>query len=257
MVEQGGADEVAAFAGSASSKVSSSVARSRPSTTSFGAGLDALADVVPHPVQRGLGDQRAVVGLGVEAVADAELVDALDEPGAQAVRGLLADRHRDADRHAALACAAVARADQRVDGLVEVGVGHHDHVVLGAAEALRALAVRRGGRVDVLRDVGAADEADGLDVGVAQDGVDGFLVALHDLEHARRAGRPRRTARPGAPGPTGRAQRLEDERVSACQRRAGLPQRDHRREVERGDARDHAERLADRVDVDAACLRPR
>ena len=32
----------------------------------------------------------------------------------------------------------------------------------------------------------------------------------------------------------------------------GLPQRDHRREVERGDAGDHAERLADRVDVDAA-----
>ena len=34
----------------------------------------------------------------------------------------------------------------------------------------------------------------------------------------------------------------------------GLPQRDHRREVERGDAGDHAERLAQRVDVDAgAC----
>ena len=31
----------------------------------------------------------------------------------------------------------------------------------------------------------------------------------------------------------------------------GLPQRDHRGEVERGDARDHAEGLAHRVDVDA------
>ncbi len=57
-------------------------------------------------------------------------------------------------------------------------------MVLGAAEALRRLPLRGGGRVDVLRDVGAADEADGLDVGVGQDGVDGFLVALHHLEHA-------------------------------------------------------------------------
>ena len=46
--------------------------------------------------------------------------------------------------------------------------------------------------------------------------------------------------------------RLEDEGVSARQRGSGLPQRDHRREVERGDACDHAERLAQRVDVDAA-----
>ena len=45
--------------------------------------------------------------------------------------------------------------------------------------------------------------------------------------------------------------RLEDEGVAAGERRAGLPQRDHGREVERGDARDHAERLAHRVHVDA------
>src|SRR6202012_5212392 len=45
--------------------------------------------------------------------------------------------------------------------------------------------------------------------------------------------------------------RLENERVSACQRGTRLPQRDHRREVERGDTGDHAERLADGVNVDA------
>ena len=106
------------------------------------------------------------------------------------------------------------------------------------------------GLVDVLRDVGAADEADSLDVGVVQDGVDGFLVALDHLEHTRgQAGleeqfgqshRDRRVA----------LRRLENEGISACQRGPGLPQRDHRREVERGDTGDHAERLADRVDVD-------
>ena len=33
---------------------------------------------------------------------------------------------------------AVAGADQRIDGLVHVGVGHDHHVVLRAAEALHA-----------------------------------------------------------------------------------------------------------------------
>ena len=102
----------------------------------LGAGGDAGVDVVADPLECGAGDQRAVVGLGVQAVADAQVVDPLDEPGAQPVRGLLADGHRDADGHAPLAGAAVAGADEGVDGLVQVGVGHDDHVVLGAAEAL-------------------------------------------------------------------------------------------------------------------------
>ena len=182
---------------------------------------------------------------------DAQLVDALHQAVAQPVRGLLADRYRDADRHAAFAGAAVAGADQRVDGLIEIGVGHHDHVVLGAAEALRPLPVGCGGGVDVLRDVGAADEPDPLDVGVGEDGVDGLLVAVHDLEHPGgqtgleeqlgQAHRHRRIALGG----------LEDERVAAGQGRTGFPQRDHGREVERRDPRDHAERLAQRIDVDA------
>ena len=63
--------------------------------------------------------------------------------------GDVAHQHRHRDRHAALAGRAVGRADQRVDRLLEVGVGHHDHVVLGAAERLHALAVARAGLVDV------------------------------------------------------------------------------------------------------------
>ncbi len=119
-------------------------------------------------------------------MADAQVIDTLNQPGAQAVCGLLADGHRNADRHAAFACAAVARADQRVDGVVHIGVGHDDHVVLCAAEALRALPVGRGAGVDVLRDVGAADEPDRLNHRMFEDGVDGLLVTVHHLEHARR-----------------------------------------------------------------------
>jgi hypothetical protein len=35
-------------------------------------------------------DQRAVVGLGIKAVPDAEIVDSLDQPGAEAFNGLSA-----------------------------------------------------------------------------------------------------------------------------------------------------------------------
>ena len=52
----------------------------------------------------------------------------------------IADEHGHRDRHAALAGRAVSRADQRVDCLFEIGIRHHHHVILGAAERLHALA---------------------------------------------------------------------------------------------------------------------
>ena len=110
--------------------------------------------------------------------------------------------------------------------------------------------MRCGTGVDVLRDIRRSDETDGLDIGVLQDGVDGLLIALDHLEDPRRQagfeeqfGQPQRH-RGIALG------RLEDEGVTARQCGTGFPQRDHRREVERCDAGDHAERLADRVHVD-------
>ena len=107
------------------------------------------------------------------------------------------------------------------------------------------------GRIDVLRDVGRADEADRLDAVVGQQRVDRFLVAVDDVEDAfRQAGleeqfgdphRHRRIA----------LRRLEDEGVAAGDRRRAFPQRDHGREVERRDAGDDAERLAHRIKIDA------
>ena len=59
----------------------------------------------------------------------------------QTIGRLLPDGYRHGDGHAAFAGGAVTGADQRIDGLVHVGIGHDDHVVLGAAETLHALAV--------------------------------------------------------------------------------------------------------------------
>ena len=62
--------------------------------------------------------------------------------------------------------------------------GQDDHVVLGAAERLHALAVLRARLVDVAGDRRGADEADRGDVGVLEQPVDRHLVAVDDLEDA-------------------------------------------------------------------------
>ncbi|ATZ28652.1 hypothetical protein SLAV_34405 [Streptomyces lavendulae subsp. lavendulae] len=222
-----------------------------PVDDEFGPFVDADVHVAADPVEGVPADQRSEVGLGVVGPADPQRADAVLEGGHQAVRRLLAHGHGHGDRHAAFARRAVARADQGVDGLVEVRVGHHDHVVLGPAEALGALAVRGRRGVDVRGDRRRADEAERLDAGVFEEGVDGLLPAVDDVQDARRQPglqeQLRETQRYGriALG------RLEDDGVSAGQSRCGLPERNHGREVERGDAGDDAEGAAQGVHVDA------
>ena len=214
--------------------------------------LHALVDEAEDPLPRLGGDHGAVVDVVAGGVgADLERLDLGDQLLDQRVGGLLADGHRHRDRHATLAGGAVARAHQRVGGLVEVRVGHDDHVVLGAAEALHALAGRGAARIDVMRDRGGAHEAHAADVLMVEDRVHRRLVAVDDLQDA--VGQPRLGHQLGEhQGHGGVALgRLQDEGVAAHDRRAELPHRDHGGEVEGRDARGHAQRLAHRVDVDA------
>ena len=210
------------------------------------AGVDVAAHLVPVLG----GDQRAHVRVRVGAVADAQLGqpggDGVDQPVTHVPHR---DGHR--QRHAPLTRRAVCRRDHRVRGHVHVGVRQHQRVVLRPAESLHALAVRRTGLVDVARDRRGADEADGGDVGVLEQRVDGLLVALDHgedpvgqacvLPHLREEQR----------GGGVLLARLEHERVAAGDGVGAHPQRHHRGEVERRDAGDDAERLTDRVDVDA------
>ena len=123
------------------------------------------------------GDQRAHLVVGLAGRADLDRRDALLDLVDELVGDRFAGEH-DGDGHAPLAGRAVRGADRGVGGHVEVGVGQHEHVVLGAAEGLDALAVLGAGLVDVLGDRRRADEADGGDVGVLEDAVDGDLVAV-------------------------------------------------------------------------------
>ena len=80
--------------------------------------------------------------------------------------------------------------------------------------------------------------------------VDRDLVAVNDVEDARRhAGLGEELGRQHRGGRV-LLGRLEDERVPARERRRPHPHRHHRREVERRDPGDDADRLPDRVDVD-------
>ena len=162
----------------------------------------------------------------------------------------VADRDDDADRHAALAGGAVGCRDGGIGRHLDVRVGQHDHVVLGTAERLHALAVLRAGLVDVAGDRRRADEAHGGDVGMLEDPIDRDLVAVHDVEDA--VGQPGLLQQLTEVDRCGWVllARLEDERVPARDGVREHPHRHHRREVERRDAGHDAERLADLVDVD-------
>src|SRR3546814_14838325 len=100
--------------------------------------------------------------------ANAQRLDRGNGLVAEAVRGVLTDRHDDRQRHAAFARRAEGGAGQVVHHLVEVGVGHDDAVVLRTAHRLHALAVRHAAIVDIMGDVRRADEADRADIQIGR-----------------------------------------------------------------------------------------
>ncbi len=124
-------------------------------------------------------------------------------------------------------------------------------MVLGAAEGLDALAVLGAFAVNVVGDGRGADEADGLDGGVREDGVDRGLVAVDDVEDALgQAGFLEHLGEHEA-GAGVALGGLEDEGVAAGDGEGRHPEGDHGGEVERGDAGDDAEGLAERPGVNA------
>ena len=197
------------------------------------------------------GDHRAHLDVRRVAGADGDSPRLRGELAHQGVAGI-ADGDDRGHRHAALACGPVRGADDRARGLTQVGVGQHDGVILGSAQRLHALAVPRAGLVDVFRDRRRADERDRANRRMREDRVDGFLVAVHDVEHAlgqSRLGEQLGHAQREAGIALGR---LQDERVAAGERDGEHPQRHHRGEIERRDAGAHADRLPQRPAVDVA-----
>ena len=229
---------------------SPSTSTSRPSTTTVAPSAAADVDVRRDLVAVLPGDERAHVA-AARAVAGAQrrhaLGDLLDELVGDGV-----DREHDRDRHAALARRAEAGVDGGVGGEVEVGIRQHQHVVLRAAERLHALAVTGRRLVDVAWRSGSSRRTRSRATsGCSSSASTASLSPCTTLSTP--SGRPASFSSAAiqfaAVGSFSRG--LEDHGVAGGERDREEPQRHHRREVERADDADHAERLAERVDVDA------
>jgi hypothetical protein len=212
---------------------------------------DTGGDVAGHLVAMDAGHQRPHVHIRRVAGADFQGLRAFDDLRHQLV-GAGADRHGHGDRHAALTGRTVGGADQRVRRAVEVGIGHHHHVVLGPAQGLHALAVGDALGLDVFRDRRRADEGYRLHIGVFQQGIHRFLVALHHVKGARWQSGPVQQFRGEQRRRRIALRGLEDEGIAAGQRHRRHPHRHHERKVERRDAGRDAERHALAPVVDAA-----
>ncbi|GAB0068724.1 hypothetical protein IBA8402_44900 [Pseudomonas syringae] len=178
------------------------------------------------------GDQRPHVRIGLHTIADLELVDARQQLVDEALADI-ADHHGNRDRHAALSGRAISRPDQGVGGLIQISIGHHDHMVLGPAQCLHALAMGSALLMDVLGDRGRADEGNGLDVRVLQQRIDRHLVTLHHIEDAIGQTGFLEQARHQKAGRWIALGRFEDEAVTGHQRHGNHPQGHHDRKVER------------------------
>ena len=105
---------------------------------------------------------------------------------------------------------------------------------------------------DVFCDGGGADEGDGFDRGVAQDGIHSFPSAVDEVEHSVGQTGFLRELRNAHRGEWNFLARFEDECVSTGDGHGPHPKRHHGGKVKRGDTRDNAKRLADGIAVDAA-----
>ncbi len=95
------------------------------------------------------GNKRPHFGFGIIARADFKRFDARYQLLQQAIRGILADRYHYGNRHAALSRRAVDRADNGIDRLLKIGIGHDHHMIFGAAKRLHAFAVGAAGFINV------------------------------------------------------------------------------------------------------------
>ena len=120
--------------------------------------------------------------------------------GISAVVGLAHGRRRPSRPCSAGPAAPKAEPMMPVDRLVDHGVRHDHHVVLGPAERLHALAGLGRALVDEPRHRGRADERDGVDARVVEDPLHHLAAAVDEVHHAAAAGRARRGPRTRSAG---------------------------------------------------------
>src|SRR5215212_7889244 len=201
--------------------------------------VDVGADLVAVGVADDGGELRSFLAAGADFHGSGGLLESLDQVVSDPANG-----HENAAGEAPLPGVAVGRAYDVGNGLLEDGVGHHDHRVLGAGERLHPLAVGRPRPVDVLGHRLASDEGDGLYAWVLKDAVHRVVRPVDDVHHALGdAGLDKNFHQP-LRGQRGALRGLEDVGVAGPDGDRHRPQWDHAREVERHDGRNHTQGVA-------------
>mmetsp|Transcript_23065 Transcript_23065/g.50757 ORF Transcript_23065/g.50757 Transcript_23065/m.50757 type:complete len:469 (+) Transcript_23065:310-1716(+) len=187
-----------------------------------------------HPVLGCLGDQRADVHTGLGAGSHAELGRRLGNLWDQ-LSGL-ADEHCDGQSHAPLAGRAAGCPSNSVDCTLGISVGENHSVVLRSHVALGALPISTSTSSDVLPGDVPAHKRDRLDMLIVAQEVHRVVGPVNHVHYPR-----------GHPAVVGHLHKLhsghrhplrglQQHRVPTGRGQGEHPQRDHGREVERGDA---------------------
>ena len=125
-------------------------------------------------------DDRAEVGALFETTANLELLGTLSDL-TEPLLGL-ANHDEGAEGHASLTSGTEGSANDAVNEVVLVAVGKDCSVVLGTKVGLDTLTIGGTAGEDVLAGLVATDEADGLDGGLVEDEVDGFMSTMDDVD---------------------------------------------------------------------------
>jgi len=173
------------------------------------------------------------------AGADSETLGLLNNLG-NPVLGI-SDEDNDGGGHAALTGGAESGTDQGVDGVVLVGVGHDEGVVLGSHVNLVAFAVLGGESVDVLTSGVGTNERDSLDVLMGADLVDSGDTTVDDVDDTIGDTRLLEEVDEDLNGVGDLLGRLEDEGVSADNGHGVHPEGDHSGEVVGGNTGNNTE----------------
>ena len=135
--------------------------------------------------------------------------------------------------------------------MVKVSVWHDNAMVLRAAHGLHAFAVGNAAIVDIMRNVGRTDKADRADAGMVKNGIDHFLVTMHDLANAFGQASFDKQFRKAHRNTGVTLAWFDDERITRRNRGAAHPQGDHAGKVKRRDASADADWLTHRIHINA------
>src|SRR5262245_25776913 len=111
---------------------------------------DPLVDIVGYPVPMLGTDERPHIHSCLVPWPHYQFASLLTQR-VQEHPGSVPDGHRDTAGQAALACITKGRAEDRWDCRRKIGVGHHDDVVLSAAQRLHTLPMAGGLLIDLAR----------------------------------------------------------------------------------------------------------